>query len=79
MYSITLTADECATLLDHLRRHPDPQLRQRAHILLLLADGYTWALIGAVLYCGGSCMSRLPAITSVGAWRNSSSWWWPGS
>src|SRR5690242_18306348 len=31
-HSITLTADERATLLDFLRRSPDPALRCRAHI-----------------------------------------------
>jgi putative transposase len=58
MHSITLTADERATLLDYLRHHPDPQLRLRAHLLLLLADGYTWALIGAVLYCSSRTIAR---------------------
>jgi transposase len=58
MHSITLTADERTTLLDYLRHHADPQLRLRAHILLLLADGYTWALISAVLYCSSRTIAR---------------------
>ncbi len=56
--SITLNADERNTLLDYLRRHPDPALRLRAHIILLLADGFTWATIGAVLYCSSRTVAR---------------------
>lgn len=58
MHSITLTADERRTLLDYLRHHPDPQLRLRAHLILLLADGYTWELITAVLYCSSCTIAR---------------------
>jgi putative transposase len=38
-------------LLEWYRRSDNPQVRLRAHILLLLADGYPWAMITAVLYC----------------------------
>jgi putative transposase len=55
---ITLTADERLTLLDHLRHAPQPELRLRAHILLLLADGYAWATIAAVLYCSTRTIAR---------------------
>src|SRR5437588_188382 len=55
---ITVTADERATLLDYLRQAPQPELRQRAHIVLLLADGYTWASIAAVLYCSSRTIAR---------------------
>jgi hypothetical protein len=40
--TISLSPDERKALLHHLRRNADPLLRQRAHIILLLADGYTW-------------------------------------
>jgi hypothetical protein len=33
---------------DHYRAEPDPQVRLRAHIVLLLADGYPWATVAAV-------------------------------
>jgi transposase len=56
--SISLTAAERNTLLDHLRRAPDPDLRLRAHIILLLADGFTWATIAAVLYCSSRTIAR---------------------
>lgn len=58
MHSIILTAEERSTLLDYLRQHPNPQLRLRAHILLLLADGHTWTLITAVLYCSSRTIAR---------------------
>ena len=57
-HSITLTADERATLLDYLRRSPDPALRCRAHIILLLADGLSWSLITTVLFCSSRTVAR---------------------
>ena len=56
--TISLTAQERNTLLHHLRKSPDPQLRQRAHIVLLLADGYTWSVLTAVLYCSSRTVAR---------------------
>jgi transposase len=56
--TISISADERKTLLHHLRRHQDPQLRLRAHIILLLADGYTWSLICAALYCSSRTVAR---------------------
>src|SRR5262245_47946037 len=58
MTSIRLTAEDRHTLLDHYRRNPDPQVRLRAHILLLLADGYTWATIAAVLFTAPDTIAR---------------------
>jgi putative transposase len=57
-HSITLTASERASLLDYLRRSSDPALRTRAHIVLLLADGYAWSLITAVLFCSSRTVAR---------------------
>jgi transposase len=56
--SITLNADERNTLLDYYRRHPDPALRLRAHIILLLADGFAWATITTLLYCSSRTVAR---------------------
>ena len=42
---------ERRTLLGYYRRHSNPEIRLRAHIILMLADGYPWSLIGSVLYC----------------------------
>ena len=56
--SIQLTAEERNTLLDCYRSDPDPQLRLRAHIVLLLAAGYTWAVVAAVLFCSRRTIAR---------------------
>jgi putative transposase len=56
--TIVLAAQQRKTLL-HLYRHAqDPQLSRRAHVLLLLADGYTWATIAAVLFVSTSTIAR---------------------
>src|SRR5262249_1030752 len=36
----------------------DPELRLRAHIILLLADGHGWAAVAAVLYCSSRTIAR---------------------
>jgi putative transposase len=58
MTSISLTADDRNALLGHYRSDPDPRVRLRAHILLLLADGYPWALIAAVLFTSPDTIAR---------------------
>ncbi len=57
-FSIQLTAAERNTLLDCYRADPDPQLRLRAHIVLLLAAGLTWATITTVLFCSSRTIAR---------------------
>ena len=56
--SIRLTDDERKTLLDTYRSDPDPQLRLRAHIILLLGQGLAWARIAAVLFCSSRTIAR---------------------
>jgi putative transposase len=56
--SISLTDDERNTLLHHYRSDPDPQVRLRAHIILLLAADYRWSLITAVLFCSSQTIAR---------------------
>jgi transposase len=58
MTSIHLTPSDRQTLLDHYRRSPDAEVRLRAHILLLLADGHPWATVSAVLFCSLDTISR---------------------
>jgi putative transposase len=58
MTSIRLTAEDRNTLLGYYRRDPDPQVRLRAHILLLLADGHAWATIAAVLFTSPDTIAR---------------------
>lgn len=53
-----LSAEAHKALLNHYRRSVDPEVRLRAHILLLLDAGHPWATIGAVLFCSASTISR---------------------
>src|SRR5262245_3793993 len=82
--SISLTAAERNTLLRHYRRAPAPDWRLRAHILLLLADGWAWATIAALLYTSSSTIARwqrrfrqgrLAAVFPAGAPRRPVSAW----
>jgi putative transposase len=56
--SIHLTPGDRNTLLSHYRHGPDPAVRLRAHIVLLLADGVPWATIAALLYPSASTIAR---------------------
>src|SRR5262245_39999025 len=56
--SIRLRAHERAKLLDYCRRAQDPAVRLRAHILLLLVDGHSWATIASVLFCSTRTIAR---------------------
>jgi transposase len=56
--SISLRPDERNTLLRHYRRAARPDHRLRAHVLLLLADGWAWATIAALLYTSSSTIAR---------------------
>jgi transposase len=56
--SVTLDARQRQALLDRYRQDPDPEVRFRAHILLLLADGHTWEEVGALLFCSSRTIDR---------------------
>jgi putative transposase len=57
--SITLTPSQRNRLLSIYRKEEvGPQVRQRAHIILLLADGQPWSLIQEMLYCSSSTLAR---------------------
>jgi putative transposase len=58
MARIWLTAAERNALLGVYRSDPDPQARQRAHILLLPGDGHAWATIVTVLYTSPTTIAR---------------------
>jgi transposase len=58
MNSIRLTTAGRKVLLGHYRRSADPNVRLRAHILLLLDAGCPWATISAVLFCSLATISR---------------------
>jgi transposase len=81
--SIRLSAAERKTLLQELRRGTDPQRRLRAHLLLLLGDGWQWATIADVLFTSASTINRwrqryrdggLPAV--LGTPRRCPRAWW---
>lgn len=55
---ITLTGTERQELFEVLKHHPRHRVRQRAHILLLLAEGRPWTTIALVLFCGPATIAR---------------------
>jgi len=57
-HSITLTSEQRSTLLRYYRGPFNPQLRLRAHILLLLGDGRRWEEIAQMLYCSTRTIAR---------------------
>jgi putative transposase len=56
--SIVLNPDQRQALLDRYRKDRDPEVRFRAHLLLLLADGYTWATVATILFCSSRTIDR---------------------
>ena len=56
--SIVLGGSRRKRLLTLFRTEPDPDVRRRAHLILLLADGHPWALISAVLFCSTATIAR---------------------
>src|SRR4051812_25459498 len=56
--SHALDPDQRQALLDRYRTDPDPEVRFRAHILLLLAAGRPWADIQAILFCSSRTIDR---------------------
>ena len=56
--SIVLGRRERNRLLDLYRKDSSSCVRLRAHIILLLAEGHTWALICGVLFCSTATVAR---------------------
>jgi transposase len=56
--TIVLSDAERKALLDLYRHSPDPEVAHRAHIVLLLAEGYLWVTIAAVLFTSSSIIDR---------------------
>ena len=56
--SVTLDARQRQALLDRYRKDPDPEVRFRAHILLLLADGHSWSIVATFLFCSSRTIDR---------------------
>jgi hypothetical protein len=53
-----ITACECQALLEQYRKGVNERVRLRTHIILLLAEGYSWALIAGVLCCSTRTIAR---------------------
>jgi transposase len=56
--SVTLDARQRQALLDRYRTDQDPEVRFRAHVLLLLDEGYTWASVARLLSCSSRTIDR---------------------
>lgn len=81
---LRITTRERQALMAQYRKGANERVRLRAHILLLLADGYSWALIVGVLFCStrtiarwkrrveqdglGATLGTLPSTSRVGSW-----------
>jgi Homeodomain-like domain len=55
---LRITARERQALLEQYRKGVNPRVRLRAHTLLLLAQGYSWALIASALFCSTRTIAR---------------------
>lgn len=65
---LSLTTGQRDDLLTIYRKDPDPELRFRAHIILLLAEGRPWSDIQAILFCSSRTIGRwLKRFQSEGA------------
>src|SRR4051812_34002090 len=58
MSSIFRSPAERGAVLRYYRQAAEPDVRLRAHILLLPDAGHPWATICAVLFCSTSTISR---------------------
>jgi transposase len=83
--SIRLSAQGRNVLLHELRRGTEPALRLRAHILLLLHEGWDWNTIVAVLFTSTSTINRwrqrylaggVSAVLEVRRSRSTPWYWW---
>jgi putative transposase len=57
-HHLRITAYERQALLEQYRTGVSTRVRLRAHILLLLAEGYSWAVIAGVLFCSSRTIAR---------------------
>jgi transposase len=56
--NITLKGGQRKALLEMYRKDPDPSVRTRAQIVLLLSEGHTWALVAMVMFCSTATILR---------------------
>jgi putative transposase len=55
---LILTTKQRDELLTLYRKDPEPELRFRAHIILLLGNGYSWDTIEVMLFCSSRTVDR---------------------
>lgn len=55
---LSLTTKQRDELLALYRKDPDPELRFRAHIILLRGEGHAWDTIEALLFCSSRTVDR---------------------
>ena len=55
---LTLTTSRRDELLQIYRKDPDPELRFRAHIILLLGEGHPWDTVESMLFCSSRTVDR---------------------
>jgi putative transposase len=55
---LRITARERQALMEQYRKGANERVRLRAHILLLLAEGYSWTVIVGVLFCSTRTIAR---------------------
>jgi putative transposase len=55
---LRITARERQALLEQYRKGAHERVRLRAHLILLLAEGYSWAVIAGVLFCSTRTIAR---------------------
>jgi Homeodomain-like domain len=55
---LRITARERQALLEQYRKGANERVRLRAHLLLLLAQGYSWAVLAGVLFCSSRTIAR---------------------
>src|SRR3972149_7947585 len=56
--SLALGPAERKRLMATFRKHPDPEVRRRAQMVLWLADGWTWSQVAAGQYCSSRTIDR---------------------
>jgi putative transposase len=56
--SIRLSPEQRTALLERYRKAPEPEVRFRSHILLLLDDGLPWATVASLLFCSSRTIDR---------------------
>jgi transposase len=64
--SLSLTYGQRKKLLRCYRSPPDPEVRSRAHIILLLGTGHSWSAIRTSLFCSFSRIDRWKQRFEVG-------------